>query len=170
MSGDKNIADAPSRLFEGPPEPYVERKGPYEIGSLDGAVTAIGFDEKILALEEVKAAAAQDQLIQAVISYIRSGEWPKSRGGQRETPGLRSFQAAKDELYVGDDLLMKAGAVVVPESLRHKALVIAYRGHPGETATKSILRARVWWPRMDREIEQHVAACMSCTLVAKQSL
>lgn len=44
-------------------------------------------------------------------------------------------------------------------------LNLAHEGHPGESVMKRRLRNRVWWPGMDKEIEQHVKNCDGCRLV-----
>jgi hypothetical protein len=58
------------------------------------------------------------------------------------------------------------GAIVIPKELRKKTLRLAHVGHPGMTATKSILRARVWWPKMNTEVEEWVINCMGCALTS----
>lgn len=164
VAGEKNIADAPSRLYEGTPIPYVEREGPWEIGTLNGDPSELKFDENILALVELKISAKTDLVLLQVMDHLAKNEWPREL-----TKDIMSFRAVKEELYLHDGVLLKAGAVVVPKDLRLKALKVAHLGHPGATAMKSILRARVWWPGMNRDVEMYVASCMSCLLVSRQN-
>lgn len=59
--------------------------------------------------------------------------------------------------------------MILPKKLRSEALNTAHRGHPGITTMKNLLRLGVWWPGMDREIEETVRSCPSCQLVTKIS-
>lgn len=175
VSGNDNIADAPSRLYDGPPTHYEERDGPWEIGALYGAAEHVDYDDSILTLEELRITSRQDPVLKHIAKSLRgnedAGTWTHkaSTDDASFASDLALFRAAREELYVDEDLVMKSGMVVVPRELYQKALQVAHLGHPGATATKSILRARVWWPRMDRDVERYVAACESCTLVSRQA-
>lgn len=70
-------------------------------------------------------------------------------------------------MFEKDGILRRGDRIVVPTRLRPKALRTAHDGHPGMLSTRKILRERVWWPRMDRDNEDHVRNCVSCTLVAR---
>lgn len=75
-----------------------------------------------------------------------------------------TFKTVSDDLHYEDGILSKNGCVVVPENLREKALEIAHAGHPLEAKFKSILRRRVWWPRMASDAEKWVKSCASCAV------
>ena len=64
-------------------------------------------------------------------------------------------------------LINRAGTMVIPTTLRPKILALAHEGHPGMTAMKSILRERVWWPRMTAEVEEFVSKCEGCALTGR---
>lgn len=54
----------------------------------------------------------------------------------------------------------------MPESLRNRTLDLAHEGHPGMTLMKRRLRAKVWWPKLDAQVESYVKNCRGCMLVA----
>lgn len=160
VKGNFNIADSPSRLYVGEDTEYVERDGPGEIGSINavGAGEFVNNSEKIT-LGQMKAETTSDETLQRVMKAIVDANW---------TNDIKDFKSVIAELYVVDGLLIKTGMIVVPEKLRKRALEISHNGHPGATAMRSILRGRVWWPRMDRDAEEYVQSCNSCTLVSRQ--
>lgn len=44
--------------------------------------------------------------------------------------------------------------VVVPSRLQHTVLQELHDSHPGIQRMKSVAHSHVWWPRMDKDIEQ----------------
>ncbi len=52
--------------------------------------------------------------------------------------------------------------MVVPPKCRKPVLTELHIEHPGVTRMKSLARMFVWWPGIDAEIKQLVAACIQC--------
>ncbi|XP_029722741.2 uncharacterized protein K02A2.6-like [Aedes albopictus] len=75
------------------------------------------------------------------------------------------YQAFQGDLYLQGDLLMKREKMVLPSTLRDRALRLAHRSHPGMSTMKNFLRQGLWWPGMDRQIEDFVKTCPECQLV-----
>ena len=80
---------------------------------------------------------------------------------------MKDFKKLSDDLYTCDGLLVKAGCVVIPSSLRTKALSVAHEGHPSTAKFKSILRQRVWWPGITNDAEAWVNSCATCAINGK---
>ena len=57
----------------------------------------------------------------------------------------------------------------IPESLQKRTIMLAHEGHQGMVRTKARLREKVWWPQMDKQVEQAVRACYPCQLVKPRS-
>ncbi|XP_015261180.1 PREDICTED: uncharacterized protein K02A2.6-like, partial [Gekko japonicus] len=55
--------------------------------------------------------------------------------------------------------------VVVPDKLRNRVLESLHEGHPGMVHTKALARGYVWWPGLDKEIEDWVRVCSQCQQV-----
>ena len=55
--------------------------------------------------------------------------------------------------------------VVIPTKLRHRVLEDFHRGHPGVVRMKALARNHVWWPELDRDVEDQVKACFSCQAI-----
>ena len=56
--------------------------------------------------------------------------------------------------------------IVLPTALWRQVLDLAHEGHQGIVKTKSPLRAKVWWPAMDREAEARCRTCHACQVVS----
>lgn len=57
--------------------------------------------------------------------------------------------------------------VIIPYSLQKKILKQIHIGHPGIVRMKSIARSYVYWPNIDRHIEDLVRQCNGCSSAAK---
>ena len=69
------------------------------------------------------------------------------------------------ELTVSETgLLLRNRRIVLLKSLQEKAIIVAHEGHSGMTKTKSLLRSKVWYPTMDRMIENIISACHECAI------
>ena len=68
---------------------------------------------------------------------------------------------------IDDDIVARGTQVVIPKALQQRVLQIAHEGHPGIVRMKQRCRATVWWPGIDKRIEQHVKDCESCCLSEK---
>ncbi|KAL5491846.1 hypothetical protein EMCRGX_G017211 [Ephydatia muelleri] len=51
---------------------------------------------------------------------------------------------------------------VVPQVAREAVIKILHEAHPGISRMKSLARGIVWWPGIDKDLEEKVAACEAC--------
>lgn len=52
--------------------------------------------------------------------------------------------------------------LVIPPQLRNQILVEIHTGHPGIVKSKAIARSYVWWPGLDKDIEEICRTCGPC--------
>ena len=53
--------------------------------------------------------------------------------------------------------------VIIPHKYRSHILRELHAGHPGIIRMKGLGRIHVWYPKIDRDIEETVKACHECT-------
>ena len=75
---------------------------------------------------------------------------------------LQPYQQRQDQLSVHDGCVLLGSRAVIPPAGRTKVLEELYQGHPGITRMKGLARSFVWWPGMDKELEQKVKFCANC--------
>lgn len=117
------------------------------------------ISEQMLALtnKEVQDESLKDVELQMVSSYLgKHGKWPAE---------IVKYEPFQGNLYTHGGVLMKDEKMVLPAKLRGRALRVAHRSHPGMSTMKNILRQGLWWPGMDREIENFVKSCHECQMV-----
>ena len=76
-----------------------------------------------------------DDELMTVRQCIRTGDW----SGKNCT----RYLSVKDELAVLGKLVLRGTRLVMPLSLRKKAIELAHEGHQGMTGTKARLRTKV---------------------------
>lgn len=159
IKGSYNIADPSSRLYKGSDEPYTEANTPFKIGSISAEINETQSERNGVTMKDIKEATEADQTMQEVRKAIESGIWPQQ---------LNRYKLVAEDLRHQNGILTKAGAVIMPMALRELGLALAHEGHPGETAMKSILRARLWWPGMSKQVEDWVKTCKSCVQTSRK--
>lgn len=63
------------------------------------------------------------------------------------------FYPFRYEIWMIRKILLRGTRPIIPKSLQVKVLELAHEGHPGESAIKRRLRVKVWWQRIDRDVQ-----------------
>lgn len=126
----------------------------------DKEFTAVNYIEGGEALNagEIAKENKSDKMLNRITRYVRDG-WPKVDELSEEE---RNLYAKRDELSVDKGCLLWGYRVVVPEKFRGSVLRELHASHFGIAKIKMIARSYVWWPNIDSEIENIVAACKVC--------
>ena len=125
---------------------------------------------RTISLTDVKSATQDDATLQAVIEAVQTGKWyQNSRNASINTSDFQSFEKVKEELCTQSDLVLRGHRIVVPESLRMKMVDIAHEGHMGMCKTKALIREKVWFPKIDRLVEEKVKSCLACQVTTPRN-
>ena len=91
--------------------------------------------------------------------------WPDTR---EEVPhSIREYWKMRDELSVYDGIVYKGMKIVVPPSLRSAMLAQIHESHLGVVKCKQRGRECLYWPGMQKQIEEIVNDCPACNEVDK---
>ncbi len=102
---------------------------------------------------EVKKWTAQDLLLSRVMDLVLHG------GLAAQAQSVSPYGQYENELSVQ---VLRGKRVVIPPAGRAAALELLHKGHPGTTRMKDLARSFVWWPGMEKEIEEAVKRCDAC--------
>ncbi|XP_062542448.1 uncharacterized protein K02A2.6-like [Armigeres subalbatus] len=110
-------------------------------------------------MSELIRQSEADEEIQRIHSAIRISEW---------TSELKRYQPFQSAFCSVGQVVLRNNKIVVPFELRKQVLDLAHTGHPGSSKMKRRLRAALWWPGIDAEVEQKCKNCLECQAVGKQ--
>ncbi|KAI8506116.1 hypothetical protein Bbelb_164690 [Branchiostoma belcheri] len=152
--GKTNIADALSRLNN--KSKNGERGEDYDyVRAIVEASTPVSLTPR-----EIEQASAKDPELMQVKTCIHSGQW--------ENCPIPSYGHVKTELSTYGQLVLRGTRIVIPRELRKTVLKLAHEGHQGVQKTKNRLRTKVWWPKMEADVEQMCKRCHGCQVVSEQ--
>ena len=107
--------------------------------------------------KDVERESEKDPELCSVRHYIQSGDWSQCK--------MPHYLSVKNELCTLGKLVMRGTRIVIPQRLRGETLRLTLKGHQGITKTKTQLRTKVWWPKMDHDAEQVCKSCHWCQVV-----
>eukprot|EP00795_Rhopilema_esculentum_P003255 gene3255-biopygen1481 len=116
---------------------------------------------KTMSLHEIGKETNSDKELQKLRAAIRSGAW--------ESVDL-SYRAIKEELSIGaQNIILRGSRIVIPLSLRQKAIDIAHESHQGLSKTKAMIREKVWFPKIDDLVKATSDSCLACQATGKEN-
>nr|XP_006817281.1 PREDICTED: uncharacterized protein K02A2.6-like [Saccoglossus kowalevskii] len=84
------------------------------------------------------------------------------KGWNYQHKELGSFYHHKDEITIYQGCLMWGLRVIIPNKLHNYVLEELHSGHQGIVKMKALARSYVWWPGIDKDIEQITKKCPGC--------
>ena len=105
---------------------------------------------------EIMAATRTDPILSKVLYCLRH-RWP-----ERLPDSLIPFGRRREELTIEGDCILWGTRVVVPSKFRSAVLSELHHGHPGMVRMKGLALSYIWWPGIDKAVEECTRACSSC--------
>lgn len=104
--------------------------------------------------------ATERRDLQAGISAINSNKWHYAK----------PFKQFCCELSVYDGIVMKGNQIIIQKRLQQSILDTAHMSHQGIINTKALLREKVWWPKINTDVENLVSHCLPCQATAPATM
>jgi len=119
---------------------------------------------KALGREEIIEATRKDVTLQEVMRLISTGQWDDLKPVEGvDSRTLKTFANVRDELTsVDGNLILRGSRIVIPDALQKQVVELAHEGHQGLVKTRTLLRSKVWFPRMDSLVDSIVKRCVPC--------
>jgi len=111
---------------------------------------------------ELVESTQKDVTLSKVIEHVRNG-WPQ----KVDDPSLTAFFSRRQDLSIVNGCVLNGERIVVPARLRGRILLQLHRGHPGIQRMKALAKSSIYWPGMDKDIEDFVKECHPCAEAAK---
>ena len=116
-----------------------------------------------VSVNQIKTWTRRDAVLSRVCEFVMTGfpvEIPT-------TSPLRPYWLRRYELSVEDGVLLWGNRVVMPSPGQSAVLSELHETHPGVSRMKALARSYVYWPNLDRDIEQVAKGCQTCQVHRK---
>lgn len=143
-----HIADHLSRSFLRSQREYL---------SLNQVVHTVSVtSEKLVVL---KGEIAKDAQLMQITKLFKEG-WPSTINLVPEN--VKYFFKFRNEIYVDNGIVFLNNQIIIPKSMRAEMVEKAHAGHFGINRTVMRAKSVMWWPNMERDIEEFVGKCRIC--------
>lgn len=149
VKGVQNEADAISRM----PQRNFESNN-IEYSYINFIENEENFN---LNFKTVSRETRRDTVLSKVVECIASGTLHNLKD-DLYTP----YREKDTQLSVENDCVLWGYRIVIPEKLRSAILTELHRSHLGIVKTKALARSYIWWPGLDKDIEDLIRNCIHC--------
>ncbi|XP_031635639.1 uncharacterized protein K02A2.6-like [Contarinia nasturtii] len=151
IKGSLNDADSLSRIGQ-----YETADTRYE----SNYINYVGFTNVLqLNFSTVAKFSRQDPILSKVMDCINNGTVEQLKGDE-----FKSFRLKSNELTVESGCILWGYRTVIPKKLQQNVLNELHLSHFGVVKTKALARSYVYWPNLDKDIENLIKRCESCQL------
>lgn len=77
---------------------------------------------------------------------------------------FKAFRNKFHELSVESGCVLWGYRTIIPLKFRKQVLLDLHKSHLGIVKTKSLARSYIWWPGLDKDIEETIKCCTPCQL------
>ena len=67
------------------------------------------------------------------------------------------------------NIVLHGNRIVIPVALQKRVIELAHEGHQGLAKTRSLVRSKVWFPKMDTAVDQVVKRCFPCQIATPKT-
>lgn len=114
-------------------------------------------DEQIVNFNQIKEETSKDPVLCKIMNFMCNG-WIEHISDS----DLKPYHLKRNELTIESEILMWGHRVVVPKKLRKTILRELHGTHAGMVKMKCVARSYVWWPNIDKDIENWSRMCEVC--------
>nr|CAX83705.1 Gag-Pol polyprotein [Schistosoma japonicum] len=162
-TSDFGHADALSRLMSNH-KPEDEDTVIASISVEEDVSSMLNNSTQILPMTAARVAdhTRRHPTLQQLATFLRRG-WPPRLTSQE----LKQYYQRRQSLSIVNDCIMFADCVIVLNNLRSHVLKQLHTAHSGIGRMKAIARSYVYWPNIDKDIEDLVRGCIKCAAASK---
>ena len=128
--------------------------------ALNKAIMHNAYELTNLSWDTISETTCSDPVLSVLCNRIQEGFPPDSNSLE---PSLHQFWNIRNALYITEgDVIMFCDRVVLPSSLRSKALNILHPAHQGTSAMEACAKSLLFWPGINKDIKTKRDECDVC--------
>jgi len=159
-TNDFGQADGLSRLPTGP-DIQFDREDTTESQTVALIQHELQKDLPVRA-SQIAEATRKEHVLAQIYRFILSG-WPSTISDL-----VKPYHRIRHELSTSNGCIVWGFRTIIPSCFRDKLLNYLHSSHDGMGRMKSLARQYFWWPLLDKDIEDLVSECQTCSLNSKQ--
>ena len=148
---DNVVSDCLSRL------PLPETSQIYEPYELIFSLKLL--DDQNISCNDVAISTKNDKNLCDLMNYIKFG-WPVNNNNKN----IEIYKKFIPRMSIFKGCIMLDNRVLIPQILRSNVIEMFHEGHPGIVGMKSIVRSVIWYPGIDKDVENYVKNCRTCQI------
>ena len=150
-------ADNPADYMSRHSDPK-QSQNPSHLSRLDAYINFVTTNAvpPSVTLQEVKDSIAADETLQSLARVITNQRW------HEVGKDVSQYQQIKQELSISNGVILRGTRIIVPAKLQSRMVMLAHNGHQGIVKTKRFLQDSVWFPGIDKKVEELVKGCIRC--------
>ena len=130
---------------------------------------SISAESILITLEAVSEAGSKDPQYQTLLATLKGNNFANSQCNEKGI--IREFHNVRDRLSIINNVIMYMfqdgkPRIVIPRELRSLIIDNLHAANQGSTSMAARARQSVYWPGMDRDIQQHASDCRDCRGIA----
>lgn len=153
VKSQKNLADCLSRL-------PIKDKEKWDNFDLNYMNYFYYNEDMPIDFDAVKQFIQKDEVSSKVKMYILKG-WHKSI---KNNNLIKPYFNYRHELSLDNGCLLWNNRLVVPNKLKQRFLDQLHKTHLAVVKMKSVARSYVWWPNINKDIENLAKSCENCNI------
>ncbi|KAK2713574.1 hypothetical protein QYM36_009452 [Artemia franciscana] len=107
----------------------------------------------------IKSSTESDPDLSSLTSTVITG-WPETRSSCSEK--IQKYWNTRHELSIANGVVLKGDKIVIPATMRREILQQLHRSHMGMEETKQRERSIVYWPGINKNIEEMINQFITC--------
>ena len=112
-----------------------------------------------MTLKQIHEASFTDPEIVNLTKAIKTGKFNENNCAE--------YQKYQNELSEQNGIVLRNNRIIIPKVLSSQVLSLAHTGHLGIIKAKQHLRTKLFWPGIDKDIEDVIRKCLPCQTVVK---
>ena len=112
-------------------------------------------------LEKLSAAQKSDEVLQIIREYVEKG-WPAYLSNTDSVIKPYFEKRGLITLHPAHDLLLYQDRIIIPQLERMEILERIHEGHLGVSKCTQRAKRAVWWPSLNKAIEEMISHCSVC--------
>ncbi|KAG7171935.1 pol Retrovirus-related Pol polyprotein from transposon-like 14 [Homarus americanus] len=110
-------------------------------------------DEKIEAVKRFRRPETVQE-VRSFLDAIAKNDWTDKL--------TEPFKHVRAEVTSKRGLVSRGSRIVMPQTPQRRTMQLAHETHLGMVKTKALLRGKVWWPTINKDVEKAIIQCNPC--------